>query len=349
MQRMWLGLLLAAFAWTAPASAAEVKVVKLVEGLDHPWAMAWLPEGDALITTRPGMLYRWRPTTGSLDPIANVPKVAAYGQGGLFDARPAPDFKTTGRIVLSYAAAGDGGAATRVAEATLAGDALSNLRILFDGAPRTRSSVHFGGRLRFGPDGALYAAFGDRGERERAQDAADPAGSVYRIAPGERPRLFTTGHRNPQGMAVHPQTGAIWVHEHGPKGGDEVNVLREGANYGWPRVTFGREYSGGRIADAGTAPGFEAPIYYWDPSIAPSGMAFYQGDAFPDWQGDLLVGALKFQLLVRLKLDGQRIASEERLIEGEIGRIREVSVGPDGLVYLLTDAGDGGLYRLEPK
>lgn len=327
---------------------ATFKVVRLLADLEHPWAMAWTPSGEALIATRPGDLYRWRPDGGAPTRISGMPSVAEYGQGGLFDVRPAPDFASTGRVVMSYAAAGDGGAATRVSEARLIDDRIVGLRVLFDARPRGRSSRHYGGRLRFTSDGVLYATFGDRGDRDRAQDMNDPAGSVYAFPPGAKPRMFTSGHRNPQGMAIHPVTGAIWTHEHGPRGGDEVNLLKEGANYGWPIYTYGEEYSGGRIADAGTGPGYAAPLHVWVPSIAPSGMAFYEGDAFPGWRGSLLVGALKSRLLARLTVEGEKITAEERLLQGDIGRIREVSVGPDGLVYLLTDAGDGGVYRLEP-
>lgn len=330
------------------SAAASFRVVRLLDNLDHPWSMSWLSPDEALIAARPGRLYRWRKGDDDITAVANLPAVAASGQGGLFDVKPAPDFDRTGRLALAYAAAGAGGAATRVAEARLAGDRLVGLRVLFDATPRSGGSRHFGGRLRFDRSGALYASFGDRGDRERAQNPNDPAGSVYVFRPGQAPKLFTMGHRNPQGMAVHPETGAIWIHEHGPRGGDEVNLLAEGANYGWPRVTYGREYAGGRIADSGTGPGFEAPLHYWVPSIAPSGMDFYAGDAFPGWRASLFVGALRAELLARLTLDGDRVVDEERLLEGAIGRIREVSVGPDGLIYLLTDAEDGGLFRLEP-
>lgn len=328
---------------------ADFRVVRLLSGLDHPWSMAWLPDGDALIALRPGNLLRWRPGEQTAKPITGVPGVAEFGQGGLFDVKPAPDFARSGRIVMAYSFAGRDGAATRIASATLADDRLTDINVVFDAAPRSNSSVHFGGRLRFGPDGALYATFGDRGARERAQDLGDPAGSVYRITADGLAALFSSGHRNPQGLAVHPLTGDLWAHEHGPRGGDEVNLLKQGRNYGWPRVTFGREYSGGEIAASGTGPGFESPLHVWVPSIAPSGMAFYKGEAFPGWKNSLFVGALRARLLARLTLDGDRIVAEERMLTGAIGRIREVSVGPDGLVYLLSDAGNGALYRLEPQ
>ena len=327
--------------------AATFRVVRLLDGLDHPWSMSWLPDGGALISLRPGRILRWREGE-SPQRIGNVPSVVNYGQGGLFDVKPAPDFAETGRIVMAYAATRNQGAATRIAEARIAGDRLVQLNILFDAMPTTRSTRHFGGRLRFAADGALYASFGDRGARDRAQDPDDPAGSIHRMRPGESFRRITLGNRNPQGMDIHPETGAVWIHEHGPQGGDEVNIIKEGANYGWPIVTYGEEYGGGRIADAGDGPNFEGPLHYWVPSIAPSGMAFYEGDAFPGWKDSLFVGALRARLLSRLTVTGDSVEAEERMLQGAIGRIREVSVGPDGLVYLLTDAEDGGLYRLEP-
>lgn len=358
MRRILAVLLLVAFA--APAAAAETvvarvsseaadfRVVRLLDDLEHPWSMAWLSNDEALISLRPGRILRWRKGEDRATRIRNVPSVANFGQGGLFDVKPAPDFQSSGRIVLSYAAQNRNGATTRIAEARLSGDQLLGLKVLFEAAPLTPSGRHFGGRLRFDGDGDLYASIGDRADRDRAQDPDDPAGSIYIFRAGERPRLFSMGHRNPQGMAIHPETGEVWTHEHGPRGGDEVNLLVEGANYGWPKVTYGEEYFGGRIAASGTGPGFEAPLHYWVPSIAPSGMAFYRGDAFPGWRDSVFVGALRSRLLVRLTVTDDAVRAEERLLKGALGRIREVSVGPDGLVYLLTDAPDGGLFRLEP-
>lgn len=331
------------------SQAADFRVVRVLDDLAHPWSMGWLDDATALIALRNGQLYRWRTGSDDLTRIANMPSVAHFGQGGLYDVKPAPDFQETGMIVMAYAAASQRGAATRVAEARLAGDGLSQFRVIFEAAPASPSARHFGGRLRFAANGDLFVSFGDRGERDRAQDASDPAGAIYRFPKDGKPEMFTMGHRNAQGMAIHPKTGDIWVHEHGPRGGDEVNRLIAGANYGWPIVTYGEEYSGGKIADAGTAPGFEAPLHYWVPSIAPSGMAFYQGDAFPGWRDSLFVGALRSRLVARLTVTGDKVVAEERLLQGQIGRIREVSVGPDGLVYLLTDEPDGGLYRLEPR
>lgn len=331
------------------SQAAEFRVVKLLGDLSHPWAMGWIDDTSALISLRNGSVYRWTKGSTAATPVANVPEVQHSGQGGLYDVKPTPDFAETGRVLLVYAARVRGGAVTRVAEAKLDGDQFKDVKVLFNAAPAGSSSRHYGGRLRFDASGAFYVSFGDRGDRDRAQDLNDPAGSVYRFPKNGAPELFTSGHRNPQGMAVHPETGEIWVQEHGPRGGDEVNRLIEGANYGWPIVTYGEEYWGGKIADAGVAPGFESPLHYWVPSIAPSGMAFYQGDAFPGWQTSLFVGALKAELLTRLTVTADKVLAEERLLEGAIGRIREVSVGADGLIYLLTDEPDGGLYRLEPQ
>jgi aldose sugar dehydrogenase len=221
---------------------------------------------------------------------------------------------------------------------------------------------HFGSRLGFDRDGYLFVTLGERGQDERAQDLGALAGKVVRLHPDgsvpddnpfvgrndAAPEIFSYGHRNPQGLAVHPETGAVWVEEHGPRGGDEVNVVRAGANYGWPVITYGRAYSGLPMGEGSEKEGMEQPLHYWVPSISPSGMAFYGGDAFPAWQGDLFVGALSGELLARLELDGEQVVAEERLLEGVLGRIRDVRVGPDGYLYLLTDYADGALVRLEP-
>ena len=234
--------------------------------------------------------------------------------------------------------------------------------MIFVAEPLVRSSKHFGSRLAFDPEGHLFVTVGERGQGDRAQDPGDHNGSVIRLHPdgrvpednpfvgveGARPEIFSYGHRNPQGLAIHPETGLPWLHEHGARGGDEVNIVRPGVNYGWPVITYGIDYSGAPIGEGTHKEGMAQPIHYWVPSIAPSGMAFYDGEAFPEWQGDLFVGALRSQLLARLELDGERVVAEERLLEGAIGRIRDVEVGPDGYLYLLTDESDGGLYRLEP-
>lgn len=341
---------------------ATARLVEVTRGLSHPWGMAFLPDGGILVTERPGRLRLVR--DGALDPrpIEGVPPVVARGQGGLLDVALHPDFATNRLVYLSLAGPAPGGALTRVVRGRLDGHRLAGVETIFEAPPATGARQHFGSRLLFDRAGRLYVTLGERGDGDRAQDRGDAAGSVVRLtadgapAPGNpfagragaRPEIFTWGHRNAQGMDIHPETGAVWVHEHGPLGGDEVNILEPGANYGWPVITYGRAYSGLPIGEGTSKPGMKQPIHTWVPSIAPSGMAFYTGPLFPAWQGDLFVGALKDRLLARLELDGDRVVGEERLLVGRIGRIRDVTLGPDGFLYLLTDEGDGGLYRLEP-
>jgi aldose sugar dehydrogenase len=342
---------------------ATFALVPVVSGLEHPWGMAFLPDGSILITERPGRLRIVR--DGILDPtpIGGAPEVFAQGQGGLLDVALHPDFESNRRLYLSYAALEEGLAGTRVASALLRSVVLEDLQVIFDARPFAEGSQHFGSRLAFDQHNLLYVTLGERGNADRAQNLSDLAGKVVRLlADGQLPagnpftgridvvpQVFSYGHRNPQGLAVHPETGEVWLHEHGPRGGDEVNVVRPGVNYGWPVITYGADYLTGLPIGEGThKEGMAQPIYYWVPSIAPSGMVFYQGEAFPGWQGDLLVGALAGQLLVRLELEGEVVVAEERLLGGTIGRIRDVEIGPDDFVYLLTDAVQGGLWRLEP-
>jgi glucose/arabinose dehydrogenase len=341
---------------------ATFRVVPVVTGLEHPWGMAFLPGGEILITDRPGRLRLVRDGALEPAPIEGVPEVYASGQGGLLDVALDPGFASNRVIYLSYAASGDGGNSTRVARATLGGGRLEDLAVIFTAEPLVRASKHFGSRLVFDAQGHLFITVGERGQGDRAQDLGQDNGKVIRLNPdgsvpednpfvgtaGARPEIFSYGHRNPQGLAIHPQTGVPWLNEHGARGGDEVNVVRPGVNYGWPVITYGIDYSGAPIGEGTHKEGMAQPIHYWVPSIAPAGMAFYHGAAFPEWRGDLFVGALKAELLVRLELDGERVVAEERLLEGAIGRIRDVEVGPDELLYLLTDESHGGLYRLEP-
>jgi glucose/arabinose dehydrogenase len=340
---------------------AVFRVVTVADGLEHPWSVAFLPGGDALITERPGRLRIVRGGVLDPEPLAGVPEVYASGQGGLLDVILDPDFASNRLVYLSYAARADGGAGTRVARARLGDAGLEDLEVIF-AAMVTGGGRHFGSRLGFDPDGYLFVTLGERGASERAQDLGSLAGKVVRLhadgsvpagnpfvgRAGAGPEIYSYGHRNPQGLAVHPETGRVWVEEHGPRGGDEVNLVAAGVNYGWPVITYGRAYSGGAIGEGSAKEGMAQPVHYWVPSISPSGMAFYQGDAFPQWQGDLLVGALSGELLARLELDGEQVAGEERLLDGVLGRIRDVRVGPDGYVYLLTDHANGALLRLEP-
>jgi len=342
---------------------SALELVRLAGPLEHPWGMAFLPGGGMLVTERPGRL-RLIDEAGRLDPrpIDGVPRVWARGQGGLLDVALPPDFATSRLVYLAYAAPLGNGAATRVARGRLDGHRLADLEVVLTADPPGSGGRHFGSRLVFGRDGKLYVSTGDRGEMDRAQKLDDLAGTILRIEPdgripddnpfvgraGVRPEIWAYGIRNAQGLATNPWTGELWEHEHGARGGDEVNIIEKGANYGWPLVTHGVDYSGLPIGRGKTMPGVVDPIWVWTPSIAPSGMAFYDSDRIPGWKGSLLVGALAAQMLVRLELDGRKVVKEHRLLQYEIGRIRDVRMGPDGLVYLLTDAVDGALWRLGP-
>ncbi|WP_024303175.1 PQQ-dependent sugar dehydrogenase [Pseudogulbenkiania sp. MAI-1] len=347
-----------------PSRLYALQLTELARGLDHPWSLAFLPDGRMLLTERVGRL-RLLDARGRLDPqpVSGVPPVVAIGQGGLFDVLPHPRFAENRLIYLSYAGGTPETSSTEIARARLDGHALRELTVIFRQQPRSDSDRHYGGRLLFDRAGKLYLSLGDRGEDDRAQRHDDHAGSVIRLnddgsvppdnpwasRPGWKPEKFTLGNRNQQGMALNPRTGAVWTHEHGPQGGDEVNVIRAGANYGWPVITYGKTYGLGLPIGEGThKAGMEQPLKVWVPSIAPSGMAFYQGKPFAHWQGDLLIGALRGQMLVRLKLNGDKVVEEERMLRGMLGRIRDVRVGPDGLLYLLTDEDDGKLVRVSP-
>lgn len=350
----------------APApNDSSVRVEVLADQLEHPWGLAFLPDGAILVSERPGRLRRIGGDGSVSAPLAGLPRIVATGQGGLLDLALHPDFATNRRVYFSYSA-GDGffsGLGTEVAHGELNGDRLKDVRVIFRADPKAGGGRHFGGRLLFDQQGLLYISLGDRGDRDRAQDPADHNGSIIRLRddgsvpddnplrkqPGARPEIYSYGHRNVQGLALHPDSGEVWSLEHGPQGGDEVNRLSAGGNYGWPVITYGVNYGIGTAIGEGTEKaGMEQPIYYWNPSIAPSGMTFYQGDKFPHWQGNLLVGALKYRLLSRLILEDGEIIAEEQLLQGQQGRIRQVQVGPDGYVYLLTDENPGRLLRLLP-
>jgi glucose/arabinose dehydrogenase len=345
------------------AERGTVRVVTVAQGLRHPWGLAFLPDGRMLVTERTGQV-RIVARDGSLSaPLAGVPRVEVGGQGGLLDVVLAPDFATSRIIYLSYSEPGRlGVVGTTVARARLGDNGLEGATPIFQQTPKVRSGIHFGSRLVFAGDGNLFITTGERGRRDDAQDLDRHLGKVIRVRPdgsvppdnpfvrrgGARPEIWSYGHRNLQGAAIHPETGQLWTIEHGAQGGDEVNVPRAGRNYGWPVITYGRDYSGATIGEGTTRAGMEQPVHYWDPSIAPSGMTFYTGDRFPEWRGNLFVGSLKFQMLVRLVLDGERVVREERLLRGLGSRVRDVRQGPDGLLYLLTDEGDGRILRIEP-
>ncbi|PSJ60544.1 PQQ-dependent sugar dehydrogenase [Kumtagia ephedrae] len=348
-------LTLLAFALAAgilPASAQSTggfDTEVLADGLNHPWGLDFLPDGGAIVTERPGRMRLL--TAGQLsEPVAGLPKVAARGQGGLLDVAVSPNFAGDSLIFFSFSEPGADGAGTAVARARLVRDGanarLEDVRTIFSMNRKTRTRQHFGSRLVFAPDGTLFVTTGDRGDAERAH----PDGTIPEDNPkpdGWLPELWSKGHRNVQGAVYDPVTDGLIAIEHGAMGGDEINRAEAGRNYGWPVISYGRHYSGGKIGVGTAADGYEQPLHYWDPSIAPSGAAVYQGEMFPEWEGDLLTGSLKFDYLARLQRDGSgAIGAEEKLLAGEHGRIRDVRVAPDGSVWLLTDERDGAVIRL---
>lgn len=347
----------------------RVRVVTVTAGLEHPWSVAFLPDGRMLVTERRGRL-RVIGKDGTLDPrpVEGLPRVDPQGQGGLLDVAVHPDFARNGWIYWTYAqrdAAGQNG--TELARGRLAGGPgaarVESVQVLFRMQPKSGTGLHFGSRLVFDRTGHLYMTLGDRGEMQRAQALDDHRGKILRLtddgrpAPGNpfgadrnaRPEVFSFGHRNVQGAALHPRTGELWVSEHGPQGGDELNLVRAGVNYGWPVITYGANYgTGTKIGEGTSKPGLAQPQKHWVPSPALSGMTFYAGDRFPRWRGDVLLGALRGQALIRVRLDGDRVAGDEFMLVGTLPRVRDVRTGPDGFVYLLTDQPNGALLRLEP-
>ena len=345
----------------AAPHAPPVTVETVVRGLEHPWSIVFLPEAEWLVTERAGRLRRIR--DGKLDPtpVPGAPRVAAGGQGGMLDLALHPDFFRNRLLYISYAThCEDGGRTTAVGRGEYRDGTLQNFAPVFIARACTDTGQHFAGRMLFDRQGYLYLTIGDRGERDRAQDGSDHVGTVVRLhddgrIPKDNPfiddptmddAIWSYGHRNPQGIALHPDGEQIWLHEHGPRGGDEINRILPGRNYGWPLVTHGREYYGPKIG-VPDMEGMEPPLKHWTPSIAPSGMTFYQGVVFPHWQGDLFVGALAGQHLARVRFDGLKEMEEEKLFN-ELARFRDVRTGPDGFLYLLTDAPNGAILRLKP-
>ncbi|MCD0501952.1 PQQ-dependent sugar dehydrogenase [Bordetella petrii] len=349
------------------ATEGKVETTELAKGLEHPWSLAFLPDGGMLITERAGRL-RLLDAQGKLsEPIAGLPKVHVDGQGGLLDVVLSPGFARDRLVYLSYAESDGDRSGTAVGRGKLSEDGrgLQDFTVIFRQEPKLSSGQHFGGRMVFGQDGLLFIALGENNRLPTAQDLDKLQGKIVRIKPdgslpegnplanrqGARPEIWTYGMRNPQGMALNPWTGELWEHEHGPRGGDEINIIEPGKNYGWPLATYGINYSGFAIPEAkGQAlPGMQGPLYWWKKSPAISGMAFYDADRYPAWRGSLFIGALAEQALIRLQLeDGRKVVAEERLLTDLGARIRDVRVGPDGAVYVLTDAGDGALLRLAP-
>jgi len=341
----------------------QVRVITVARGLENPWGLGFLPDGRMLVTERPGRL-RIVDKTGTVSkPLAGVPEVFARGQGGLLDVALDPDFQENGYVYLSFVEPGKGGGGTAAGRGRLMEDRLEDFKVIFRQVPKADTRVHFGSRMVFSRDKKLFITIGERGQRERAQDFSIHRGQVIRVMPdgtvpgdnpfsgrqGYRPETWSHGHRNQQGAALHPVTGRLWTVDHGARGGDEINIPLKGRNYGWPVISYGRHYSGLKIGEGTRKEGLEQPVYYWDPSIAPSGMAFYTAERFSAWKGNLLVGALKGRMLVRLELKGEKVVGEERMLQGLKERIRDVRQGPDGLVYLLTDSRDGRVLRLEPE
>ena len=333
----------------------------VVSDLNIPWGFTFLPDSSLLITEKTGELISFK--NGIKTNIDGFPKVYVRSQGGLLDVKLHPNYEDNGWIYFSYASdegEGDGGN-TAIMRAKLKDITLSDIELLYKAGPNTTKGQHFGSRLEFDNDGYLYFSIGDRGNRdENPQDITRDGGKIYRLnddgsIPQDNPfmnelnaktAIYSYGHRNPQGMIRHPQTGEIWTHEHGPQGGDEINIIKAGKNYGWPKVSFGINYDGSTFTKDTILPGMELPLFYWVPSIAPSGMAFVNSDKYPDWRGNLLVGSLRFQYLERLVIDNNKVVKREKLFEG-IGRVRNVKQGPDGYIYLAIEG--VGIVKIIPK
>lgn len=359
-------------ALSSNTTSAAFRVVPVADDLRFPLSMAFLPDGSLLVAEKHGLLRRVRDGIVSPTPIAGVPAVFSGGQGGLHEVALHPDFATNGLVYLAYAKATEGGrATTALARGRLEGDTLREVRELFVARTDSRAGQHFGGRIAFDGAGHLFLSIGDRGAspsgdlaRHPAQDRRNHQGTIVRLTldggvppdnpfvntPDALPEIWSYGHRNPQGLVYDAATGTLWETEHGPRGGDELNAVRGGANYGWPVITYGRNYSGTSITSERERAGMEQPVTYWVPSIATSGLLLYTGDAFPAWRGSLFVGGLAGEQLARVSVDGRRKTGEETLLRGQVGRIRDVRQGPDGLVYLALDrsGGPGTIVRLEP-
>ena len=349
-----------------PASTPGVlRATEVAKGLEHPWALVFLPDGRMLVTERPGRLRYVTPDGKMSEPLGGVPKVYARNQGGLLDVELDPKFADNRMVYLCFSEPGeDGTNGTSVARGRLSEQGLENTQVIFRQIPKVRSTGHYGCRLVFRRDGTLFVTLGERQLPEfrvKSQDLTAGMGKVMRIRPDgsvpadnpfakrkdAQPEIWSYGHRNIQAAALHPETGDLWEIEHGPRGGDELNRPEPGKNYGWPVIGYGIDYSGAKMHDSTSKPGMEQPVYYWDPVIAPSGMLFYTGNAFPEWRNNLFVGSMTPGALVRLELKDGKVTREERYL-GELGRrFRDVAQGPDGLLYAVTDEDDGVLLRIE--
>ena len=357
---------------TFATEKVKIRVETVAQGLEHPWGIAFLPDGNFLVTERPGFLRIVTPEGKIGNAIYGVPEVDARGQGGLLDVALDPDFAENRLVYLSYAEKGEtpenknknGTAVARGHLTESLSPQLRNVEVIFRQQPKELSTLHFGSRLVFDREGHLFITMGERSKKEfrgQAQDLSSHLGKIVRLWPdgtvpddnpfvnreGALPEIWSWGHRNAQGAALHPETGKLWENEHGPRGGDEVNIPEPGKNYGWPVVTYGTEYSGLPVGEGeSAAPGMEQPVHYWVPSIGPSGMAFYTGDAIPEWKGDLFVGGLAIPQLARLSLNGDKVTGDEPMLKDLGLRIRNVAQGPDGALYLLTDEEDGQILRI---
>jgi aldose sugar dehydrogenase len=344
----------------------EVIVETVARNLQNPWGLAFLPDGRMLVTEKPGRLRMVEADGKLLEPVTGLPQIAARGQGGLLDVVLDPDFRQNRLVYLSFAEdRGERRAGTSVARGRLRDDgtALESVQVIFRQEPSYTGNNHWGSRLVFDRNGNLFVTLGDRFDlRDQAQNPANHIGKIVRIKPDgsaaadnpflnredARPEIWSLGHRNVQAAALNPATGELWTVEHGARGGDEVNIPGKGRNYGWPVISYGVHYSGEKIGEGTRKPGLEQPAFYWDPSIAPSGMAFYTGDKFPAWRGSVLVGALAGKLVARLETDGNKVTGEERMLQNLGERIRDVRQGPDGFIYLLTDSSQGRILRMKP-
>lgn len=333
---------------------------KVVEGIDVPWGMAFLPDGRMLITEREGEIFLVENGQLNSTPLENVPEVHAEGQGGLLDINIHPDYEDNGWIYITYSRPVDGGANTALTRMKLDGRAFTDVEELFVASPGYSRNAHFGSRIVFDDEGYVYFSIGDRRANDHAQDLSTHTASVFRLhddgsvpddnpfidVESAQPEIFSFGHRNIQGMDVHPETGEIWAHEHGPKGGDEVNIIRAGNNYGWPEITYGVNYDGSVISPDTARDVMEQPVLHWTPSIAPSGMAFVTGATYPGWTNNLMAGSLGMQYLNRVELNGEEVVAQEELLK-DIGRVRNVKMGPDGYLYVAVEK-PGIIYRLLP-
>lgn len=357
-----LSISISSFAETFQSEKHNFKIETVAEDLVYPWSIEFLPDGRILVTEKPGRLRIVE--NGKLsEPIKGVPEVKHRDQSGLLDIALDPDYVKNNIIYLSYSAKGKGGIGTEVIKAKLVGNELKESKVIFKLHPKTKPAYHLGARMLFAKDGTLFITLGDRGDDDRAQDLRDHMGTLVRINkdgsvpednpfvnnPSAKPEIYTYGSRSMQGIAMHPDTDEIWTVEHGPQGGDELNLMKPGVNYGWPVITYGVSYGlGFKIGEGTEKEGMEQPVHYWSPSIATSSLLFYTGDKFPNWKGNAFVSSLRFGQLARLRMKDNKVIKEERLINGKVGRIREVQQGLDGYLYIITDETNGKLLRLKP-